>query len=40
MSEQFRSGQQRLPLTNIQNKAKTHNENAKLNKTVKSQSNK
>jgi len=38
MSEQLRSGQPRLPLTNIQNKAKNHIENTKLLKTVKPQS--
>jgi hypothetical protein len=38
MSEQLKSGQHRLPLTNIQNKSKTLSENMKMNKTVKTQS--
>lgn len=38
MSEQIKSGQQRLPLTNIQNKGKTLSENVKVAKTFKTNS--
>jgi|LauGreDrversion4_2_1035121.scaffolds.fasta_scaffold801643_2 hypothetical protein len=38
MSEQIKSGQQRLPLTNIQNKGKTLSENVKMSKTFKTHS--
>lgn len=37
MSKQFTSGQQRLPLVNIQNKAKIANENVKQSKNTKGQ---